>query len=112
VKDDLFYIDYILECITRIERYTRAGRQSFFSESMIADAVVRNLHTLAESSQRISDRVKQTTPEIDWRGLAGFRNVVVHDYLGLELGTIWDIVAIDLPALRAHFEQLRERLGV
>jgi len=42
VKDDLFYIDYILECISRIEPYTRAGRQSFFSESMIADAVVRS----------------------------------------------------------------------
>jgi len=111
VKDDVFYIECMLECIARIDRYTRGGRDAFFSDSMIADAVIRNLQTLAESSQRTSSRLKGSAPEIDWRQLAGFRNVVVHDYLGLELGAVWDVVATDLPVLRRQLERLRERLG-
>ena len=111
MKDDLFYIEYMLECIARIERYTRGGMEAFFSDSMIADAVIRNLQTLAESSQRTSPRLKESAPEINWRQLAGFRNVVVHDYLGLELGAVWDVVATDLPVLRRQLERLRERLG-
>lgn len=73
---------------------------------MVQDAIVRNLQTLSESTQRLSDKTKQKRPLVDWRAIAGFRNVVVHDYLGVDLERIWHIVESDLPSLKIHIEAL------
>ena len=66
----------------------------------LQDAVVRNLQIMAESSQRLSDEEKSKHPAIPWRDIAGFRNILVHDYLGLDLDIIWSVVEQDLPSLR------------
>jgi uncharacterized protein with HEPN domain len=100
VSDDGLYLVHILERIDRIEQYTASGYESFRQETMIQDAVLRNLHTLSESTQRVSDAVKEAHPEVDWRGIGRFRNVVVHEYLGIDLARIWDIVQNDLPDLK------------
>jgi len=100
VKDDRLYLIHILECIERLERYTAPGRDAFFSDTMIQDAVLRNLHTLSEFTQRLSDALKDRHPDVDWFSIAGFRNVIVHDYLGVDMSTIWDIVERDLPELK------------
>ena len=84
-RDDRLYLIHIDECIRRIERYTSAGGDAFFSDAKTQDAVLRNLHTLAESSPRISDRMTTSQPQVDWRNIAAFRNVLVHDYLGIDL---------------------------
>lgn len=96
---DRLYAEHVAECIGRIERYTADGRAAFFVDEKTQDAVLRNLQTLAESTQRLSDAARARHPEIDWRAIAGFRNVVVHDYLGVDLGQIWAVVAEDLPIL-------------
>lgn len=59
--------------------------------------MVRNLQTLAESSQRLSADIKATEARIPWRELSGFRNVIGHDYLGLDLDAVWLVIAQDLP---------------
>jgi uncharacterized protein with HEPN domain len=91
---------FITECIERIEEYTAPGRAVFLSDTMIQDAVLRNLHTLSESTQRLSTPPKDEHPEVAWASIAAFRNVVVHDYLGIDLPRTWDIVARDLPTLK------------
>ncbi len=79
MKDDRVYLGHILRCIARIEEYTVNGRDTFFASHLVQDGVVRNLQTLAESSRRLSQDVKALHPGVDWKGLAGFRNVLVHD---------------------------------
>jgi uncharacterized protein with HEPN domain len=74
------------------------------SDLRTQDAVLRNLQTLAESSQRLSDHLKNQYFEVDWMGIAGFRNVLVHDYLGVNLQRIWEIVTEDLPELKGKVE--------
>ena len=76
------------------------GVRQFEEDELIQDAVLRNLQVLAESSQRISPELKARHQSIDWRGSSGFRNVVVHDYLGINVARVWHIVAADLPALK------------
>ncbi len=76
------------------------------------DAVIRNLQTLAESTQRLSDELRQKYPDIAWRNIAAFRNVAVHDYLGMDLKQIWDIVADDLPVLKRQIEAVVTDLGI
>ena len=95
LKSNLFY----LECIERIEHYCADGEQSFASDEVIEDRVLPNLQVLTESSQRISLELKTSHAEVDWRALAGFRNVLVHDYLGINVARVWRIVS-DVPLLK------------
>jgi uncharacterized protein with HEPN domain len=105
---DQVYVEHMLECIDRIERYVGNDRGRFMESEIVQDAVVRNLQTLAESSQRLSDAATRSQPGIDWRAIAGFRNVLVHDYLGLDLDTIWLVIEQDLPQLKNSLEAMRE----
>ena len=106
MKDDRLYLIHIRECIARINRYVADGRDAFFIDTKTQDAVLRNLQTLAESARRISDSLKTSNPDVDWRALAAFRNVAVHDYLAIDLRRIWDIVQHDLPDLRDKIERI------
>jgi uncharacterized protein with HEPN domain len=99
VKDDLLYLDHIAECIVRVQRYTANGREAFSADTKTQDAVIRNLQVLAESCTRLSESTRSKYPEIDWRAIAGFRNVVVHDYLHLDLDRVWLVVESDLSLL-------------
>ena len=89
MKDDRVYLRHILRCIGRIEEYTKEGRDKFFESHLIQDAVIRNLQTMAESTQRLSDTLKSTQIDVDWPALAGFRNVLVHDYMGVDLDYVY-----------------------
>jgi uncharacterized protein with HEPN domain len=101
VKDDKLYLIHISECIERVETYVgEGGKDAFMASTLIQDAVLRNLQTLAESTQRLSDSLKATHPEVEWYKIAGFRNVLVHDYLGVDLERAWLIVERDLPDLK------------
>jgi uncharacterized protein with HEPN domain len=71
---------------------------------------MRNLQTMAESTQRLPDATKEAHPEVDWYKISGFRNVLVHGYLGVDLERVWIIVERDLPSLkRAITSMLKER---
>jgi len=111
VRDDRLYLIHIGECIARIEAYTAEGKAAFLSDGKTQDAVIRKLQVLAESTQRLSGELKAGHPEVNWRGMAAFRNVVVHGYLGIDLERIWDIVERDLPRLRAQVSAMLEAEG-
>ena len=112
MKDDRVYLIHIHECIERIERYTEGGEEAFFTDTRTQDAVLRNLHTLSESTQRLSEALKTSHPEVDWRGIAGFRNILVHDYLGVNLSLVWEVVKRDLPHLKAKIQDITRELGL
>ncbi|HLG97549.1 MAG TPA: DUF86 domain-containing protein [Bryobacteraceae bacterium] len=109
MKDDAFYLRHILESIGRVEEDTAAGVASFRGSKTIQDAVVRNLQVLSESCQRLSPALKSRWPQVEWGQIAAFRNVLVHDYLGLDMDQIWKIVQSDVPRLKQTVEgMLRE----
>ena len=106
MKDDNLYLIHISECLTRIQEYTAAGKDHFMADTKTQDAVLRNLQTLAESTQRLSDELKAAHPDVDWRGIAGFRNILVHNYLGINLIRVWEIVEHDVPDLKRKIETI------
>ena len=77
---DLALLEHIRVRAARIEEYTKMERSRFYDSNLAEDAVIRNLQTIAESTQRLSDGLRATEPEVPWRAIAGFRNVLVHDY--------------------------------
>jgi len=110
VKDDKLFLIHISESIARIEQYLPSRQDEFMDSSLIQDAVIRNLQVMAESTQRLSDSLKEQHPQVPWRKIAGFRNVLVHDYLGIDLDRIWEIVHKDLPQLKASVEKILNQI--
>ena len=101
MKDDRVYLKDIVECLDAIADYTSEGRGRFLVDRKTQKATLRDLQELAESTQRLSSGLKGRHPDLPWAAIAGFRNVLVHDYLGISLSRVWDITQRDLPALRA-----------
>jgi uncharacterized protein with HEPN domain len=101
MKDEKLYLIHISECIERIEKFISAGgKEAFMGSDLIQDAVIRNLQTMSESTTRLSDELQGKYPEVEWFKIRGFRNVLVHDYLGVDLARIWNIIENDLPKLK------------
>ena len=106
MKDARVYVTHILDCIERIGRYCAAGEEAFRRSDLIQDAVLRNLQTLAESTQRIPSEIKSRHAEVDWRAISGFRNILVHDYLGVNIERVWVLVAEHLPKLEQQMRAI------
>ena len=98
-EEDL--LRYIADSIGRVEQYTQSGRDSFLSQTVLQDAVVRRLETLADAASRLSPALKARHSEIPWRDVSGFRNVAAHGYLELDVSRVWRTVELYLPALKA-----------
>ena len=100
MKDDRAYLLHIAECIRRIEENTSGGRDEFLTSHTLQDAVLRNLQTMSESTQRLSEELRTKHPETDWRRIAAFHNVLVHDYLGIDLERVWQITRQEVQQLK------------
>ncbi len=111
IKDDKIYLLHVLECIRRVEEYTADGREGFLSSHLLQDGTLHNLQTMSESTQRLSEDLKTKHPEVDWAAIARFRNVVVHQYLGIDLEQVWKIVQDDVGKLKGTVLAMLEELG-
>lgn len=101
MKTARIHIDHIIECIDWILRFTAGGKDAFLADRKTQSAVMRELQTLAESTQRLPSALKQRHNAIPWQDIGGFRNILVHGYLGIKLERVWEIIERDLPPLRA-----------
>ena len=106
MKDDTLYLIHIGECMDKIDLYMAGvDRERFLKSILIQDAVLRNLQVLAESTQRLTDEFKEAHPDVEWYKIAGLRNILVHDYLGIDIKTVWNIVERKLPELKQVIER-------
>ena len=108
MKDDRLYLIHILECIERIASYTADGREAFMGSPMRQDAVIRNFEVIGEAAKHLSESFKVEHSEVPWRRVAGFRDILIHDYIGVDLQEVWTVVEKDLPALE---EAIRRMMG-
>jgi len=106
MKDDKVYLINIIESIDSILDYTKNGRDEFMNTKIIQDAVIRNLETIGEATKNISSGLRRSNKEIPWRQMAGLRDVLIHDYMGVDLTIIWNIVQIELPGLKMKIKSL------
>jgi uncharacterized protein with HEPN domain len=91
----------ILEAVERIRTYTAGlNRTQFVGDQLRIDAVVRNLEIIGEAANRLPEDARARCPQIEWPKIVGLRNRIVHDYFGVDVDIIWQILQVDLEPLR------------
>lgn len=112
MKRDLgLLIEDILERINLIENSTKKlSKDRFESDGMLADATVRRLEIIGEAVKNIPNDFQKKYPEIPWKDIAGFRDVITHAYFEIDFDTVWNIVKKDLPDLKNKIIKIKEEL--
>ena len=98
-RHDRDYLEHILQAAEAIQRSAAGGQERFITDEDAFDAGLRRLHTIAESTQRLSAELKGRHPEIPWSRIAGFRNRIVHAYMDIDPDLVWSVIEDELPAL-------------
>jgi uncharacterized protein with HEPN domain len=106
VNQDLLYLESIRDGLERIAEYTATGEEAFLASRLIQDGVIRNLEVIGEATKNLSSELRDTNPAIPWRQIAGMRDVLIHDYLKVNLARVWRTVITDLPPPRDTITRL------
>ena len=110
-KDPVLFLEDILEGMNKIKKYTEdKDIEEFRSDSMAVDAVLRNLEVIGEASTNIPSEFREDNQDIPWKRMIGLRNIVIHEYFGVDLDIIWRIVTKDIPETKPLIKELLKDL--
>ena len=112
MKDDRVFLAHVRDAMSKIESYTQGAREAFFADAKTQDAVIRNLEIIGEAVKNLSADLRAQHPEMPWARIAGMRDVLIHDYFGVRLETVWNAVEHRLPELKRCAEALLGSGGV
>jgi uncharacterized protein with HEPN domain len=103
------FLQDMLDSAAKIRRYTEGqALEAFVGDDMTYDAVLRNLGIIGEAAKKIPPEIRDRYPEVDWRGMAGLRDVLTHAYFALNDRTLWDIVRTKVPEFLARAQRVAE----
>lgn len=109
VKDDLAYIEHILDCIRKIKEFSEGlSFKEFSGNELVQDAVIRNIEIIGEASKKISSDTKRIYLDIPWKEIAGMRDKLIHDYLGVDVEVVWRTIKEDVPMLERQIKKMIE----
>ncbi|MEA1925022.1 MAG: DUF86 domain-containing protein [Candidatus Altiarchaeota archaeon] len=100
-KDPSIFLEHILESVNDIESYSRGiSKNSFFEDKQLQDAIIRRVEIIGEAVKNIPDDVKNKYADVSWKEITGTRDIFIHQYFGVDLEIVWNIVKKDLPDLK------------
>ncbi|PIP48888.1 MAG: DUF86 domain-containing protein [Chloroflexi bacterium CG07_land_8_20_14_0_80_45_17] len=108
-RDYMLFIEDIVTCIEKIERYTgNVSFEEFGRNDMAVDAVIRNLEIIGEAIKKIPEEIKKKHANVEWKEAAGFRNVLIHDYFGIDVEAVWDTIRNNIPSFKRQIVKVLE----
>ncbi|MCY4145918.1 MAG: DUF86 domain-containing protein [Chloroflexi bacterium] len=110
-RNQLVYCNDILDRIDRIEDYTKGGYDEFLASMLIQDGVERAFMVIGEAVKRLDPALKNRYPHIPWRGFAGFRDMLAHQYERIRLEAVWAYIEESLPELKSAMLDMRAHLN-
>jgi uncharacterized protein with HEPN domain len=108
-NDESVYLKHILDAVFKIESYIKgSNEEAFFKNTLIQDGVIRQIEIIGEAVKRLSSDLKDTHSYIPWMDIAGMRDKIIHDYFGVDIGTVWLTVKKDIPVLKSQIKKILE----
>ncbi len=106
-RDQKFFLEDILAAIEKIENYTRSmSYDEFLKDKKTIDAVVRNLEIIGEAVKNLSEEIKKEHKVVNWKGIAGMRNKLIHAYFGVDPQIVWETIQVRIPELKIQIEKI------
>lgn len=106
-KEDTVYLKHILDAIFRIEEYVKdVEYDEFMDNHLIQDGVIRQIEIIGEATKRLSEHITEKHQDIPWKDIAGMRDKLIHNYLGVDLDAVWETVEKDIPILKNKLKYL------
>jgi uncharacterized protein with HEPN domain len=110
-KDPRIFVEHILECVERIEEYTKGiSKEEFFNSTQAQDAVIRRIEIIGEAVKSIPIDIKNRYPDIPWKQITGMRDILVHEYFGVDLELTWKAAREDVLELRNKILKVKNDL--
>ncbi len=110
-KDPEVFLAHILESIDLIEGYSEGKTREEFVESLqLQDAIIRRIEIIGEAVKNLPEDFKRDHPEIAWQKIAGMRDVLIHQYFGVDLALTWDVIQSDIPDLKLNISRIKEEM--
>jgi len=104
------FVEDILESVEKIEEYVKdMTLDDFKQDRKTIDAVVRNFEIIGEASRYIPDDIKIKFQNVDWKAIVGLRNRIAHEYFGISLAIVWEIIKGELPILKEQMKEISEK---
>lgn len=104
---DIIYIKHMLESIDLIEQYTtNVSKEKFLSSPQLQDAVIRRLEIIGEAAKKVSVQTRRKHPAVPWKAMAGMRDVLIHEYFGVDMDLVWNTVKDDLPKAKKQLIEI------
>lgn len=110
MRDDRSRLQDILDAIKRIERHAKRGRRVFEEDELVHTWMVHHIQIIGEAASKLTSSFQRTHQQVPWPQIIKMRHVLVHDYLGVDLGEVWAVVEKDLPVLKRQIRGMLKPL--
>ncbi|MFH1728993.1 MAG: DUF86 domain-containing protein [Pseudomonadota bacterium] len=105
------YLTDILEAITKIESYAKdLSYEEFLTNDLVQDAIIRNLEVIGEAVKGVPNDIKNSNQNIEWRKIAGLRDILIHEYFGIDHEIIWDVISNKLETLKIKISEIKNKM--